>query len=252
MLDWLERPGHYNYIFGTSGKTVIGGKENRSSSKAYEEWAIHVNKAGLLNLTGKTLKARFGRYLKRYKDIKSQEKLTGFGLTDDDYRNKIRTIALRFERDCPCFERMDKIFGTKPNVHALASMEGGLTSRLEVRGAEINLDSLYDDDGETVFDQDDFLNVEDDRTTWRAQSEIATIEDDLAGEREEEGLSGPVRHAKRNAAPSEGSIQGKRPKTNVVRTPPSKLNVGAPQAKGSTFSAAFLEGMKAKADCMYI
>jgi len=93
--------------------------------------------------------------LTRYKNIKNREKLTGFGLTDDDYRNKIRTIAQRFEKDRPSFERIDKIFGTKPNVHVLASMESGLTTRLEVQGAEVNLDGLYDYDGERVFDQDD-------------------------------------------------------------------------------------------------
>ena len=87
---------------------------------------VHVNETAKLSLTGKTLKARFGRYLTRYKNVKHQDKLTGYGLTDEDYRNRIRTIAQRFEKDYPCFERMDNIFGTKPNVHALASMEGGL------------------------------------------------------------------------------------------------------------------------------
>ncbi|KAF9899033.1 hypothetical protein EC991_009746 [Linnemannia zychae] len=249
MLDWLERPGHYNMVFGSSGKTTVGGKETKSSSKAYEEWAVHVNETGKLSLTGKTLKARFGRYLTRYKNVKQQEKLTGYGLTDEDYSNRIRTIAQRFEKDCPCFERMDNIFGNKPNVHALANMEGGLTTRLEVQGQMVDLDGLYDDDGETVFDQDDFLSVdEDNRATQSGQDRLVAIVDDPAEDRDEEGAAGLVRRAKRATAPSNRDVPSKRPKMNVTRVPPPKLNTGAPQAKGGSFSAAFLEGMKAKAE----
>jgi len=56
MLDWLERPGHYHSVFGTPSKTTVGGRDTRSSSKAYEEWAVHVNETGKLSLTGKTSK----------------------------------------------------------------------------------------------------------------------------------------------------------------------------------------------------
>ena len=90
------------------------------------------------------------------------------------------------------------------------------------------------------------------RTTQPDQDGLVTIEDDPAEDGDEEGAAGAVRRPKRVATPSNGEATNKRSKTNVTRLPPPKLNVGAPQVKGSSFSVAYLEGMKTKAECMCI
>ncbi|KAF9924585.1 hypothetical protein FBU30_005503 [Linnemannia zychae] len=98
MLDWLERDDNNKRIFGASGKTIIG-KDTETSCKAYQEWANHVNLIDDLQLTTQSVKNRFGQYYARYKTIKSNEHLTGSGLTEEDYKDEVTTIAKRYETD---------------------------------------------------------------------------------------------------------------------------------------------------------
>ncbi|KAK3820976.1 MAG: hypothetical protein J3R72DRAFT_426959 [Linnemannia gamsii] len=126
MLDWLERSGNYVRVFGASGKTTIGGKDNKSANVAIEEWASHVSKAGSFQLTG-------------------------YGLSQDDYNYKIRTLAQKYGEECHAFERMDRIFGYKPNIHALASMEGGLATTLKIQNALVDIDLIDDNDDEGMI-----------------------------------------------------------------------------------------------------
>ncbi|KAG0271538.1 hypothetical protein BGZ96_005762, partial [Linnemannia gamsii] len=77
------RPGNYARVFGASGKTTIGEKDNKSTNAAIDEWANHVSRAGSFQLTGVNLKARFIRHLGKYKEIKRFEQATGYGLSED-------------------------------------------------------------------------------------------------------------------------------------------------------------------------
>ncbi|KAF8943760.1 hypothetical protein BGZ47_005084 [Haplosporangium gracile] len=232
MVDWLERPENCARVFSASGKTTIGGKETKSANVAIEELAKHVSKAGSFILTGANLRARFTRHLGEYKEIKRNKKATGYGLTEEDYNNKIRTLAQKYEKECHSFECMDKIFGTKPNVSALASMEGGLSTMLKIQGTLVDI-GLFDngnrdgDDGSVVGQvEDDIFPIEENRTTLPVQHGIFTIEDDPleAEERTENEVAAPIGPAKRSTdAPTE-STRAKRPKASSERVPPLKLN----------------------------
>jgi hypothetical protein len=133
--------------------------------------------------------------LAKYKTIKSNERLTGFGLTEEDYKDEVTTIAKRYEKDCPRFARMNKIFGKKPTVHALASMEGSVNRRLEVHGAEIVIEQLEDYDEETVLgnDNDDYQG---ERVDVPPQDEFADPKDNPLDKGAQELLA-VVRHGKR-------------------------------------------------------
>lgn len=259
MLDWLERPGNYARVFGTPGKTTIGGKETKNANVAIEEWARHVSKAGSFLLTGANLRARFTRHLGKYKEIKRNEKATGYGLTEEDYNNKIRTLAQKYEKECHSFERMDRIFGSKPNVHALASMEGGSGTILKVQGAVVDIglfdEGNDDDDDGTVIGQVEgvALTTEDNRVIQPDQDEVVAVEDDHveAEEEAENVVAAPIGPAKRGAdAPAERN-QDKRPKTNVGLIPPPRVNVGTPQGKGASFTNQLLEKMDNIAQSTY-
>ncbi|KAG0364527.1 hypothetical protein BGX24_004568, partial [Mortierella sp. AD032] len=244
MLDWLEREDSYKRIFGTSGKPVIG-KDTDRSRKAFKEWAYHTNLAGDPQLTAFSLKTRFGRYLTKYKAIKSNERLTGFGLTEEDYRNEVNTIAKRYEKDCPRFARMDKIFGKKPTVHALASMEGSVNRRLEVHGAEVVIEQLRDYDDETLLEDNDD-DYQGERADTPPQDELVDQEDNPLDQGAQELLA-VVRHGKRVSLAQVAPARGKRAKIEESRKPPPKLNVELSQSKGSSFATAYLDGVTAKA-----
>ncbi|KAG0256879.1 hypothetical protein BGZ95_005377 [Linnemannia exigua] len=259
LLDWLEREGSYVKIFGAVGKTSLAKKDTQSSKLGFDEWAAHVSQArGGLVLTGSSLKSRFRRYLDKYKKIKDDEKLTGFGLTEEDYKEKVTTISRRYENQCPRFERMDRIFGTKANVIALASMEGGMGTRLEVRGMEVNLEQERDEDVETVIghydDSEDptmataapvraVLNLDDDEIVEEGPTQRTPAE-----EGRERKVPASTGQAKRPAKSSAGTVQDKRAKTETPRLALYTLNSGTSQSKSSFFVSAYLEGIKAKAD----
>ncbi|KAF9921729.1 hypothetical protein FBU30_008216 [Linnemannia zychae] len=248
MIDWLERDGSYKRIFGSSGKTIIG-KDTETSRKAYQEWANYVNLAGDPQLTALSLKNRFGRYYAKYKAIKSNEHLTGFGLTEEDYKDEVTTIAKRYEKDCPRFARMDKIFAKKPTVHALASIEGSINRRLEVQGAEVTIEQ-EDNDDETVHgnDNDDY---QDERTDEPQdipiyQDDNLVDQDDNPVDQDTQDLLTVVRNGKRISI-AQVAPQSKRAKTERHRKPHPRLNVEHSQSKGSSFASAYLDGIKAKA-----
>ncbi|KAF9924540.1 hypothetical protein FBU30_005534 [Linnemannia zychae] len=205
LRHWLERDGSYKRIFGSSGKTIIG-KDTETARKAYQEWANHVN---------------------LYKKIKSNEHLTGFGLTEEDYKDEVTTIAKRYEKDCPRFARMDKIFAKKPTVHALVSMEGSINRRLEVQGADITTEQLKDSDDEIASgnDNDDY---QDERTD--ELQDIPIDQDDNIIDQNIQDVLTVFRSGKR-ISNAQVAPQGKRKKTERHHKPLPSLNVGHSQPK---------------------
>ncbi|KAG0275151.1 hypothetical protein BGZ95_009131 [Linnemannia exigua] len=245
MLDWLERDDNYKRIFGPSGKPVIG-KDTEGSRKAFKDWAYHTNLAGDPQLTAYSLKTRFGRYLAKYKTIKSNERPTGFVLTEEDYRDEVTTIARRYEKDCPRFARMDRIFGKKLIIHTQACMEGSVNRRLEVYGADIVVEQLKDHDEETVLEGED-NDYQDEREDAPPQDELVDQEDSPLDEGAQELLA-VVRHGKRvSVARVVAPARGKRARTEEPHKSPSKLNIGLSQLKDSAFASAYLDGVKARA-----
>ncbi|CAH7683476.1 hypothetical protein PPACK8108_LOCUS17010, partial [Phakopsora pachyrhizi] len=73
------------------------------------------SKTGLW-LTSKQMRDCFKTYKNKYVKAKDMSKQTGFGITEEDKKNKIFSISHKLNDVCPCYEDMDQLFGSKPNI----------------------------------------------------------------------------------------------------------------------------------------
>ncbi|KAF9417999.1 hypothetical protein BGZ76_004467, partial [Entomortierella beljakovae] len=119
ILGWLEHPPNFNSVFG--GQETGVGKPHKPASHGYRLLASFLKRQskGLLDLTHKAMKDRFHQHFKRYKATKEASEKTGFGVTQDDVDSGIYTIEQKLESMCHCCERMDTLFGERPNVTPL-------------------------------------------------------------------------------------------------------------------------------------
>ncbi|KAG0058217.1 hypothetical protein BGZ92_007227, partial [Podila epicladia] len=68
------------------------------------------------------MKERFKRYKAKYYKTKTVSLGTGFGIVTEDRRKGIYSIADKLDNMCPFFSKMDKLFGSKPNVVPLGEI----------------------------------------------------------------------------------------------------------------------------------
>ncbi|KAF9176313.1 hypothetical protein BGZ50_001025, partial [Haplosporangium sp. Z 11] len=117
IVSWLESPANFASIYGASGRTSIG-KPLRNSTRGYEELARKLNtkSKGRLILSPKAVRERFNRCRANYVKVKAESETTGFGISETDRKKDINTIHQKLESMCPCYERMDALFGHRPNV----------------------------------------------------------------------------------------------------------------------------------------
>lgn len=83
------------------------------------------------NGTKKNGEARFKSYLRTFKSINTKLKDvsgTKYVITEDDMRIGIVTIKQKLERDCPGFERMSNLFGSRQNINPTYLFESGESS----------------------------------------------------------------------------------------------------------------------------
>ncbi|KAG0079857.1 hypothetical protein BGZ93_003070, partial [Podila epicladia] len=127
ILTWLEHVPNFTSVFDSGGQTTVG-KSNKSRSHEYATLVEAVSKQskGRLNITGKNMRERFQRHMKVYTKTKTMALHTGFGVTEEDSRNEICTVAHKLESMCTCYARMDILFGRQPNVTPLAQVCRGV------------------------------------------------------------------------------------------------------------------------------
>ncbi|KAF9343341.1 hypothetical protein BGX26_005882 [Mortierella sp. AD094] len=65
------------------------------------------------------MRERFQRFKSNYQKVRLESKRTGFGVTNDDKKNDIFTIEQKLEGKCPCYARMDALFGKRPSITPL-------------------------------------------------------------------------------------------------------------------------------------
>ncbi|KAF8980661.1 hypothetical protein BGZ46_003898 [Entomortierella lignicola] len=123
ILSWLEHKPNFSAVYGAQRTTI--GLPLKTSIKAYETLASVINKQnkGRLNLTGKSIKERFERHRRLYKKWKELSKATGFGVTEEDHQKGIFSVNSKLEKNCMCFEKMDKLFGVRANVTPLGESD---------------------------------------------------------------------------------------------------------------------------------
>ncbi|KAK3804527.1 MAG: hypothetical protein JOS17DRAFT_711327, partial [Linnemannia elongata] len=120
ILTWLEHVPNFTSVFGSGGQTTVG-QPNRTRNHGYATLADAVSKQskGRLNINGKNMRERLQRHMKVFTSTKAKGNSTGFGVTDEDTRNGIYTVAHKLESMCTCYARMDALFGHRPNVTPL-------------------------------------------------------------------------------------------------------------------------------------
>ncbi|CAH7671823.1 hypothetical protein PPACK8108_LOCUS6651 [Phakopsora pachyrhizi] len=93
-------PSNYSSCFGKPGSTTVG-QPPASKENGFNLMVNELNK--------KT----------KYEKAKKESSSTGFGLTEEDQSKGIITISQKLNLMCPCYEQMDHIFGSLPNVNPL-------------------------------------------------------------------------------------------------------------------------------------
>ncbi|KAK3806520.1 MAG: hypothetical protein JOS17DRAFT_846963 [Linnemannia elongata] len=127
ILTFLEHPPNFESVFGSGGQTTIG-KPTKSSNQGYNTLAQVVSRQskGRLNLNAKAMRERFARHRKTFTTVKEKSQQTGFGVTDEDRQKGIYTIGHKLESMCTCYDRMDALFGSRPNVTPLAEFSSSV------------------------------------------------------------------------------------------------------------------------------
>ncbi|KAI8450072.1 hypothetical protein BY996DRAFT_6461692 [Phakopsora pachyrhizi] len=98
---------------GSSQRRPPASKKNRYALMAAE--FNQKSKSGL-NISSKQIKERFKTYKAKYVRAKKMSDSIGFGVSEDDQSKGIITISQKLNNICPCFEQMDVIFGSQPNI----------------------------------------------------------------------------------------------------------------------------------------
>lgn len=165
VLSWLEHQPNFELIHGVSGQTSVG-KPTRTASSGYATLAALISRQskGRLQLTGRAMRERFQRHKNKYKSVKEQSSRTGFGVTEDDRKNGIYTVAGKLESLCTCYQRMDDLYGQKPNINPLAELSLAKTDKSRgfsyEEGLDLDIDALDDtfdgnsNDGDNDGDND--------------------------------------------------------------------------------------------------
>ncbi|KAI7943495.1 hypothetical protein MJO28_011023 [Puccinia striiformis f. sp. tritici] len=140
ICSYLEEERNYAQLYGSGSQTEVGPRVVTKAA-AYEMFAVYINdrSASRLSLTGKQLRQRIDAYKKKFVAAKNWMDNTGAGIEEGGYAH---TLPALLEEKCPCYDRMDGIFGAKPNVTPLAQYEsqGGM----DLYGFDTNKDP--DDD----------------------------------------------------------------------------------------------------------
>ncbi|EFP83148.2 uncharacterized protein PGTG_09101 [Puccinia graminis f. sp. tritici CRL 75-36-700-3] len=114
ICSYLEEPDNYRRLYGSGDQTEVG-PQALSKTAAYDIFAIYMNNNcnKRYTLTGTQLRHRLDRYRKKFAQAKQFSEHTGAGIEEVSGRKTLEEVL---EEKCPCYERMDAIFGSKPNV----------------------------------------------------------------------------------------------------------------------------------------
>jgi hypothetical protein len=114
VCSYLEDDENFAQLYGSGEQTAVGPRP-LTKSAAYDMFAIYMNSHcnKRYSLTGAQLCQRVNRYKKKFAQAKQFAENTGAGIEAEDGPG---TLAEILETKCPCYERMEAIFGSKPNV----------------------------------------------------------------------------------------------------------------------------------------
>ena len=132
MVSFIENPDKFALIEGKAAKNkpVISGQK-LTKSAGYQDLANYVNCRVKQNRkwNAQLAKSRYTSYRdKKYKVAKkmSSPGSTGFGITEEDRRKGIYTMAEKLEKICPFYNHMDAVFGSRQNITPACVLETGV------------------------------------------------------------------------------------------------------------------------------
>ncbi|MBW0582212.1 hypothetical protein O181_121927 [Austropuccinia psidii MF-1] len=95
-----------------------------TKTAAFSLFACYLNNQNRgLNLTGRNCQQRFATYKAKYIATNRFSKETGAGLTMEELGGL--TLSAKLETMCPCYDRMDQLFGHKANVQPAFAIDSG-------------------------------------------------------------------------------------------------------------------------------
>ncbi|MBW0541321.1 hypothetical protein O181_081036 [Austropuccinia psidii MF-1] len=87
--------------------------------------AMEVNKKSnqILNCRSASIHEQWHLYKKKYITAKKFQNLTLSGITEVEDKKGIHTMAEKLDTTCPCFSKMNSLYGHKPNATKLESYD---------------------------------------------------------------------------------------------------------------------------------
>ncbi|KAF9190088.1 hypothetical protein BGZ51_008971 [Haplosporangium sp. Z 767] len=252
ILTWLENPLNFSSIYGNAGKINIE-KSNKTAAQGYaalSEFLCKQSKGRWKMLGYRAMKERFNRHKSLYLKVKEMSKATGFGVTKEDRSNNIYTVARKLESMCTCYERMDALFGHRPNVDPLEAAKVCLDQDNETRQLIEAQTELEDEGGileegaedDTSIipnnnDEDDLDNVDSDNNDL--ENDFSVFDgDDISTL----SLASPPIRNKRQLSDTESTRSVKRSRATDKHKRPPRLDTGfSPATLRNAFLSAFQE-----------
>ncbi|KAL2643924.1 hypothetical protein R1flu_011511 [Riccia fluitans] len=147
IVSYLKEPDNFAALFGSGGKTKIGGKHQMKTT-AYAIMSVQLQSLGFPPCSAANLYKKVTRYRSRFESALSILKQTGSGLTDKEIARGL-TLEAKLNKACPFFNWMDVVFGTKANMVPPATCELGIpeVSTMQV----ISEDESYEEEDLTCL-----------------------------------------------------------------------------------------------------
>ncbi|KAI9984579.1 hypothetical protein PInf_005939 [Phytophthora infestans] len=130
LVTWMEIPENFAAAHGTSKKTTVSRGSQKTKTQAFNELAVYLNThtktSNLPTLTGANVQQRW-RTCKTKKfqpTLKKSRTETGLKMSKKEMRQGF-SIQGKLDKLCPHFARMEKLFATKANVRAPATLQLG-------------------------------------------------------------------------------------------------------------------------------
>ncbi|KAI9986783.1 hypothetical protein PInf_025744 [Phytophthora infestans] len=130
LVTWMEIPENFAAAHGTSNKTTVSRGPQKTKTQAFNELAVYLNThkktSNLPTLTGANVQQRWRTYKtkKLQPTLKKSRTETGLGMPKKEMRHGF-SIQGKLDKLCPHFARMEKLFATKANARAPATLQLG-------------------------------------------------------------------------------------------------------------------------------
>ncbi|KAG1690673.1 hypothetical protein DVH05_027936 [Phytophthora capsici] len=153
----MEIPENFAAGHDTSKKTTVSGGPQKTKTQAFNELAAYLNThtktPNLPTLTGAKVQQRRRTYkTKKFQStLKKSRTETDLGMAKKEFRQGI-SIQGKLDKLCPHFARMEKLFVTKVNVRAPATLQLGLLQQ-RTTGQNASASKHGEDDKENHFEE---------------------------------------------------------------------------------------------------